>query len=95
MYFVPMFDRQEFVLVCRRSDYQRGVVDDQVFLVCRSEWNDPDSDQFKTFDLLLTSIGENFVDLYSTSDGAVVIVQQLPYSQKKDFIELTDYYSNQ
>ena len=51
-----MFDEREFVLVCRKSDYEKKNVGDGVFLVLREEWEDKDDDPTKTFDLLLTSV---------------------------------------
>jgi len=37
-----MFDEQEFVLVCRRNDYENGIIGDGLFLVSREEWEDTD-----------------------------------------------------
>lgn len=50
-----MFDKQEFVLVCRKRDYENNI-GDGVFLVPREEWEDANDDAIKTFDLLLTSV---------------------------------------
>ena len=82
------FDTQEFVLVCRRSDYDNGYVGEGLFLVSRNEWEDNDEYDIKTFDLLLTSIENNVVDLYQAPNNGVVIVQQLPYSKKTDYMEV-------
>lgn len=54
-----MFDEQEFVLVCRRNDYENGIIGDGLFLVSREEWEDTDDYSIKTFDLLLTSVENN------------------------------------
>lgn len=51
-----MFDEREFVLVCRKSDYENNNIGDGVFLVFREEWEDTDDNSIKTFDLLLTSV---------------------------------------
>ena len=40
--YIPMFDEQELVLVCRRSDYENGKIGDGLFLVSREEWEDTD-----------------------------------------------------
>ncbi len=36
--YIPMFDEQEFVLVCRRNDYENGIIGVGLFLVSREEW---------------------------------------------------------
>ena len=72
--YIPMFDEQELVLVCRRSDYENGKIGDGLFLVSREEWEDTDDYSIETFDLLITA--------------AVVIFQTLPYSRKVDYIEV-------
>ena len=46
-----MFDEREFVLVCRKSDYENNNIGDGVFLVLRKEWEDTDNNPIKTFDL--------------------------------------------
>lgn len=83
-----MFDEQEFVLVCRRSDYENGKIGDGLFLVSREEWEDTDDDSIKTFDLLLTTVENGTVKLFPAPNNAVVIVQELPYSRKNDYMEL-------
>ena len=50
--YIPMFDEQEFVLVCRRNDYENGIIGDGLFLVSREEWEDTDDYSIKTIDLL-------------------------------------------
>ena len=82
-----MFDEYEFVLVCRKSDYESNSIDD-VFLVLREEWEDIDDDTIKTFDLLLTSVENGTVKLFPAPNNAVVIVQELPYSRKIDYMEV-------
>ena len=94
-----MFDEQEFVLVCRRNDYENGIIGDGLFLVSKEEWEDTDdysieewedTDDYsiKTFDLLLTAVENNVVKLYPAPNNAVVIFQTLPYSRKVDYIEV-------
>ena len=87
-----MFDEQEFVLVCRRNDYENehGIIGDGLFLVSRGreEWEDTDDYSIKTFDLLLTAVENNVVKLYPAPNNAVVIFQTLPYSRKVDYIEV-------
>ena len=85
-----MFDEQEFVLVCRRNDYENenGIIGDCLFLVSREEWEDTDDYSIKTFDLLLTAVENNVVKLYPAPNNAVVIFQTLPYSRKVDYIEV-------
>ena len=94
-----MFDEQEFVLVCRKNDYENGIIGDGLFLVSgiigdglflvsREEWEDTDDYSIKTFDLLLTAVENNVVKLYPAPNNAVVIFQTLPYSKKVDYIEV-------
>ncbi len=85
-----MFDEQEFVLVCRRNDYENenGIIGGGLFLVSREEWEDTDDYSIKTFDLLLTAVENNVVKLYPAPNNAVVIFQTLPYSRKVDYIEV-------
>lgn len=45
--FTPMFDERDFVLVCRKSDYENGNIGDGVFLVGRKEWEDTDDYSIK------------------------------------------------
>ena len=80
--YTQMFDEQEFVAVCRKSDYENDNLGDGIYLVCKNEWEDTDDYSIKTFDLLLTSIEGNTIKLYPASNNAVIIVQQLPYSRK-------------
>ncbi len=83
-----MFDEREFVLVCRKSDYENNNIGDGVFLVLRKEWEDTNDDSIKTFDLLLTTVDNNIVKLYPAPNNSVVIVQRLPYSRKSDYMEI-------
>ena len=48
-----MFDEREFVLVCRKSDYENNNIGDGVFLVLRKEWEDTDNNPIKTLTSLL------------------------------------------
>ncbi|MFR1736853.1 MAG: hypothetical protein ACLSWF_04720 [Phocaeicola massiliensis] len=86
--YIPMFDEQELVLVCRRSDYENGKIGDGLFLVSREEWEDTDDYSIETFDLLITAVENNVVKLYPALNNAVVIFQTLPYSRKVDYIEV-------
>lgn len=88
MHYVRMFDEQEFVLVCCKSDYENNNIGDGVFLVLREEWEDTDDDSIKTFDLLLTSVENGTVKLFLAPNNAVVIIQALPYSRKIDYMEV-------
>lgn len=80
-----MFDEQEFVLVCRRNDYENGIIGDGLFLVSREEWEDTDDYSIKTFDLLLTTVENNVVKLFPAPNN---VLQTLPYSRKADYIEV-------
>lgn len=86
--YTLMFDEQKFVLVCRKSDYENNNIGDGVFLVFREEWEDTDDDSIKTFDLLLTSVENGAVKLFPAPNNAVVIVKELPYSRKNDYMEV-------
>lgn len=85
---IPIFDEREFVLVCRKSDYENNNIGDDVFLVLREEWEDADDESAKTFDLLLTSVENGTVKLFPAPNNAVVIVQELPYSRMIDCMEV-------
>lgn len=87
-----MFDEQEFVAVCRKTDYENDNIGDGIFLVCKNEWEDTDDYSIKTFDLLLTSIEGNSIKLYPAPNNAVIIVQQLPYSRKSEYMEIPKEY---
>lgn len=79
MHYVRMFDEQEFVLVCCKSDYENNNIGDGVFLVLREEWEDADDDSIKTFDLLLTSV-ENRCDCSELlSDGLLLLYTCVSY----------------
>lgn len=86
--FTLMFNEQEFVAICRISDYENGNIGDGVFLVPKDEWEDTDDYSIKTFSLLLTSVENNTIKLYPVPNNAVVIVQQLPYSRKSEYMEI-------
>lgn len=83
--YIPMFDEQAFVLVCRRNDYENGTIGDSLFLVSREEWGDTDDYSIKTFDLLLTAVENNVVKLFPAPNN---VLQTLPYSRKVDYIEV-------
>ena len=83
--YIPMFDEQAFVLVCRRNDYENGTIGDSLFLVSREEWEDTDDYSIKTFDLLLTAVENIVVKLFPAPNN---VLQTLPYSRKVDYIEV-------
>ena len=83
--YIPMFDEQEFVLVCRKNDYENGIIGDGLFLVSREEWEDTDDYSIKSFDLLLTAVENNVVKLFPAPNN---VLQTLPYSRKVDYIEV-------
>ena len=91
--FKPMFDEQEFVAIFRKTDYENGNIGDGIFLVYKNEWEDTDDYSIKTFDLLLTSIEGNTIKLYPAPNNAVIIVQQLPYSRKSEYMEIPKEYT--
>lgn len=88
-----MFNEQEFVAVCRKTDYENNNIVDGIFLVYKKEWEDTDDYSIKTFDLLLTSIDGNTIKLYPAPNNAVIIVQQLPYSRKSQYMEMPIEYT--
>ena len=79
-----MFDEQEFVAVCRKSDYEKSNIGDDIFLVYRNEWEGREEE----IDLLLTKIENNTIKLYPAPNNGVVIVKSIPYSRKSEYIEL-------
>ena len=86
--YTLMFDEQEFMAVCRKSDYENGNIGDGIFLVYKNEWEDAACDSIKTFDLLLTSVENGVVKLFPAPNNAVVIVRSLPYSRKIDYMKV-------
>ena len=87
------FNEQKFVAICRKNDYENGYIGDGIFLVWKNEWEDTDDYSIKTFDLLLTSIEGNSIKLYPAPNNAVIIVQQLPYSRKSEYMEIPKEYT--
>ena len=89
MNYIRMFDEREFVLVCRKSDYENDIIGNGLFLVCREEWEDTtDYYSIKTFNLLLTAVENKTVKLFPDPDDAVVVLQTLPYARRDDYIEI-------
>ena len=88
-----MFNEQEFVAVCRKTDYENNNIGEDIFLVYRNEWEETDDYSIKTFDLLLTSIEGNTIKPYPAPNNAVIIVQQLPYSRKLEYMEIPKEYT--
>lgn len=83
--FLIGYDKREFVLVCRKIDFENNNIGDGYFLVLREEWENVD-DSIKNFDLLLTDIKDNTIKLFYAPNGAVVISQSLPHSRKVEYI---------
>ena len=79
-----MFNEQEFVAVCRKTDYENNNIGEDIFLVFRNEWEGREEE----IDLLLTKIENNIIELYPAPNNAVVIVKSIPYSRKSEYIEL-------
>ena len=88
IHYQYLFNEQEFIAVCRRTDYHNGTIGDNIFLVYRNEWEGMSEYSTENFDLLLTSVKNNTIKLYPAPNNAVVIVQSLPYSRKSEFIEI-------
>lgn len=83
-----MFNEQEFVAVCRKTDYENNNIGKDIFLVCRNEWEDIGEYSTEEIDLLLTKIENNTIKLYPAPYNAVVIVKSIPYSRKSEYIAL-------
>lgn len=83
-----MFSMQEFVAICRKTDYENNDIGDDIFLVYRNEWEDIDEYSTEEIDLLLTKIENNTIKLYPAPNNGVVIVKSIPYSRKSEYIEL-------
>ncbi len=83
-----MFDEQEFVAVCRKTDYENNNIGKNIFLVYRNEWEDIGEYSTEEIDLLLTKIENNTIKLYPAPYNAVVIVKSIPYSRKSEYIAL-------
>jgi hypothetical protein len=83
-----MFNEQEFVAVCRKKDYENDNIGDNIFLVFRREWECTDESSIEEIDLLLSTVKNNTIDLYPAPYDAVVIVEQIPYSRKSEYMEI-------
>ena len=83
-----MFNEQEFVAVCRKTDYENNNIGKDIFLVCRNEWEDIGEYSTEEIDLLLTKIENNTIKLYPAPNNAVIIEKSIPYSRKSEYIEL-------
>lgn len=83
-----MFNEQEFVAVCRKTDYENNNIGEDIFLVYRNEWEDIDEHSTEEFDLLLTKIENNTIKLYPAPNNAVIIEKSIPYSRKSEYIAL-------
>ena len=79
-----MFNEQEFVAVCRKTDYENNNIGDDIFLVYRNEWEGREEE----IDLLLTKMENNTIKLYPAPNNGVIIVKSIPYSRKSEYIEL-------
>ena len=79
-----MFNEQEFVAVCRKTDYENNNIGEDIFLVFRNEWEGREEE----IDLLLTKIENNTIKLYPAPNNGVIIVKSIPYSRKSEYIEL-------
>ena len=86
--YTLMFNEQEFVAVCRKTDYENNSIGNDIFLVCRNEWGDINEYSTEEIDLLLTKIESNTIKLYPAPNNGVVIVKSIPYSRKSEYIEL-------
>lgn len=83
--FLIGYEKREFILVCRKRDFENNNIGDEYFLVLRDEWENVD-DSIINFDLLLTNIKNNTIKLFYTPNGAVVINQSPPHSRKVEYI---------
>lgn len=83
-----MFNEEELIAVCCKTDYDNNNIGDDIFLVCRNEWEEIDENSTEEIELLLTSIENNTIKLYPAPNNAVVIVKSIPYSKKSEYIEL-------
>ena len=82
--YTLMFNEQEFVAVCRKTDYENNNIGEDIFLVFRNEWEGREEE----IDLLLTKIENNTIKLYPAPNNGVIIVKSIPYSRKSEYIEL-------
>jgi hypothetical protein len=86
--YMCIFNEQEFVAVCRKTDYENNNIGDDIFLVYRNEWEDIDEHSTEEIDLLLTKIENNTIKLYPAPNNAVIIEKSIPYSRKSEYIAL-------
>lgn len=87
MELIRMYDKNEDVLVVRKSDYQNNNIGDGYFLVPKDEWFCED-DGFNCFHLFLTRMDGNRISLFLTGGGNPVIFRELPLSRRSDYIEV-------
>lgn len=95
--FKYLVDDQEFVAVCKKCDYATCNSEKDIFIVYKDEWEytekyqerislyEKDDNEEDTFDLLLASVKNNTIDLYPTPMNGVVIMHQLPISNKSEY----------
>lgn len=86
---IKYFDTEEFALLCKTTDDNAMIEEDALFLVYRQEWYHSDK-SFDSFDLLETKVEGNVVSLREIKDydNAVVIVAEVPTSERNHYIEL-------
>lgn len=82
-----MYDKNEDVLVARKSDYQNNNIGDGYFIVPKEEWLCED-DELNYFHLFLTKIDGNRISLFLTSEGDPVIFRELPLSRRSDYVKI-------
>ena len=87
MELIRMYDKNEDVLVARKSDYQNNNIGDGYFLVPKEEWLCED-DGLNCFHLFLTKIDGNRISLFLTVEGNPVIFSELPLSRRNEYIEI-------
>ena len=82
------------LLVCKKSDFENDTIEDKLFLVYKDEWENDEKSEENTFDLLMTTIKNNTINLYTihapeySEVDAVVIADSLPYFRKDDYMEI-------
>lgn len=84
---VPVFDREKYKLVCCKSDIlQRKMRASGFYLVDREEWDFEISDS-GMIQLMEASFEGYQIRLHEV-DGSVIISKEVPYSRKKDYVEV-------
>jgi len=82
-----LYDENQLILVCRKSDYDNNNIGDGYYLVLKDEW-EKEEESLDIFHLYLTKISDNEIQILTTANGTFIANQALPYKRKNEYMEL-------